>query len=378
MITSDVPVAVDRTVSWHEAGGAAYGAHAETSVAGPAPRWYLAEGATHSDFDLFYLLQNPAAESVAVRVRYLRPVGPPLEKTYTLAPRSRTNIWVDHEVFGDASTPDLAATDVSAVIETVDGTSGIIVERAMYYTPGGLTFQAGHESAGVTAPATRWYLAEGATGPFFDLFLLIANPTIQDADVTVSYLLPDGSRLRQSHRVGAMQRFTIWVDQAAPALADTAVSMLVESDNDVPLVVERSMWWPGDSRTWTEAHNSPGATTTGPAWAVADGEASGPPANRATYYLIANPGDTPAAVKVTLLFEDGSPVLSRTYPVLANSRFGVSVGDAFPNAVGKRFGALIESVGASPVPIVVERAMYADAGAVTWAAGTNVLATRLR
>ena len=169
-----------------------------------------------------------------VRVRYLRPVGPPLEKTYTLAPRSRTNIWVDHELFGDASTPDLAASDVSAVIETIDGTSGIIVERAMYFTPGGLTFQAGHESAGVTEPATRWYLAEGATGPFFDLFLLIANPTTQEADVNVTYLLPDGTQLRQSHRVGALQRFTIWVDHAAPALANTAVSMLVESGNEVP------------------------------------------------------------------------------------------------------------------------------------------------
>ncbi len=378
VITSDVPVVVDRTVSWHVARGVAYGAHAETSVAGPAPRWYLAEGTTHGAFDLFYLLQNPSAASVPVRVRYLRPVGPPLEKTYTLAPRSRTNIWVDHELFGESTTPDLAASAVSAVIETIDGTSGIIVERAMYFTPGGLTFQAGHESAGVTEPAPRWYLAEGATGPFFDLFLRIANPTMQEADVNVTYLMPDGTQVRQSHRVGALQRFTIWVDHAAPALANTAVSMLVESGNEVPLVVERSMWWPGDSRTWTEAHNSPGATATGLAWAVADGEVSGPPANRVTCYLIANPGDTPAAVKVTLLFEDGSPARSQTFPVLANSRFGLSVGDAFPSVVGKRFGANIESVGASPAPIVVERAMYADAGAVTWAAGTNVLATRLR
>jgi hypothetical protein len=138
------------------------------------------------------------------------------------------------------------------------------------------------------------------------------------------------------------------------------------------------MWWPGDSRTWTESHNSPGATTTGTAWAVADGEVSGPPNNTATYYLIANPGDAVAQVKVTLLFEDGSAVLSRTWPVAAQSRFGVSVGAEFPGAAGKRFGALIESLGSTPVPIVVERAMYADAGAEAWAAGTNVLATRLR
>jgi hypothetical protein len=41
-------------------------------------------------------------------------------------------------------------------------------------------------------------------------------------------------------------------------------------------------------------------------------------------------------------------------------------------------GALVESLGASPAPIVVERAMYTNAGGRIWAAGTNALATRLR
>ena len=68
------------------------------SVEGPAPRWYLAEGATHSGFDLFYLLQNPNASVVWARIRYLRPTGEPLEKVYALPPRSRTSVWVDQEV----------------------------------------------------------------------------------------------------------------------------------------------------------------------------------------------------------------------------------------------------------------------------------------
>ena len=58
--------------------------------------------------------------------------------------------------------------------------------------------------------------------------------------------------------------------------------------------------------------------------------------------------------------------------------FGVSVGDAFPEAAGERCGALIESLGDTPAPIVVERAMYADAPGQHWASGTNVLATRLK
>ena len=73
----------------------------------------------------------------------------------------------------DGKVAELASTDVSAVITA---SAPIIVERAMYLNQPGQPFAAGHESAGVTAPATSWFLAEGATGPFFDLFVLIANP----------------------------------------------------------------------------------------------------------------------------------------------------------------------------------------------------------
>ena len=51
----------------------AYGSHAEASVVAPA-LLVLAEGATHSGFDLFYLLQNPNTDA-QVRVRYLRPAA---------------------------------------------------------------------------------------------------------------------------------------------------------------------------------------------------------------------------------------------------------------------------------------------------------------
>ena len=62
VVESDVPVVVDRTMTWDATG---YGSHAETAIAAPATTWYLAEGATHSGFDLFYLLQNPNATAAA-------------------------------------------------------------------------------------------------------------------------------------------------------------------------------------------------------------------------------------------------------------------------------------------------------------------------
>ena len=75
----------------------------------------------------------------------------------------------------------------------ITATQPIIVERAMYMNAPGQASPPGHESAGVTAPATSWFLAEGATGPFFDLFILLANPNDQPAEVTVDYLLLGGA-----------------------------------------------------------------------------------------------------------------------------------------------------------------------------------------
>lgn len=168
-------------MSWDATG---YGAHAETAVTTPSTTWYLAEGATIGGFSLFYLLQNPAASQTTVRVRYLRAAGVPLQKDYVLQPRSRTNIWVNVEEFPGLGRA-LANAEFSAVVESLDNTP-IIVERAMYRSNQGRIFNAGHESTGVATPSTTWFLAEGRTGALFDLFVLIANPTNTDAQVTVT------------------------------------------------------------------------------------------------------------------------------------------------------------------------------------------------
>jgi hypothetical protein len=374
IVESDQPIVVDRTLSWDATG---YGSHAETAVASPSTTWYLAEGSTSGEFALFYLLQNANPVPVAVTVRYLLPLGQaPIERTLTLPANSRTTIAVDEQG------PALAATDVSAVITAA---APIIVERAMYRSKPGQPFAAGHGSAGVTGPALSWFLAEGATGPFFDLFILLANPNPQPAAVTVDYLLHDGTVHTKAYVVPANGRFTIWADnEQIPAgsgirpLANVAVSTTVASTNGVPIIVERTMWWPGPEMTsdfWTEAHNSPGATQTGRRWALAEGEVGGVQ-NAETYILIANTSAAAGQARVTLYFEDGTSA-ARTVNLLPRSRTNVAVSSAFAAAAGRRFASVVESLGASPVQIVVERAMYTSPNGATWAAGTNALATRL-
>jgi hypothetical protein len=45
--------------------------------------------------------------------------------------------------------------------------------------------------------------------------------------------------------------------------------------------------------------------------------------------------------------------------------------------VNRRFGIVVQSLGDTPAQIVVERAMYSNAGGVLWSAGTAAVATRL-
>src|SRR6185369_14213534 len=102
-----------------------------------------------------------------VTITYLLPGGQaPINVNYTVGAHSRFTVHVDDN-------KQLSATDLSAKIVS---DQPILVERAMYMTTGGKVYSAGHDAAGVTAPAKTWFLAEGATGVFFDLFVLMENP----------------------------------------------------------------------------------------------------------------------------------------------------------------------------------------------------------
>jgi hypothetical protein len=361
-VESDQMIVVDRLMRWE---ATFFGSHAETAIAEPSTTWYFAEGATSGPFDLFYLLQNPSDQSASVDIRFLRPHGaPPVMRTYEVGPRSRRTIDLD-------SDEELKTAEVSAELTS---TIPIIAERSMYFSSV-LPFWGGHGSAGVTAPAKEWFLAEGATGSFFTMFVLIANPTNQAANVKVTYLLDNGSPVVKTYQVDANSRFNIYVNGEHERLANTTVASRYESD--VPIIVERTMWWPGSPSQWTEGHNSFGVTSTGTKWAVAEGEAGGAQ-NSATFILVANTSPFTGQAKVTLLFEDGGPEISQTIELAPNSRKTVTMDGPFAAAIGKRFATVVESLGATPAQIVIERAMYSDSRGLGWSAGSNAVGTKLQ
>jgi hypothetical protein len=374
VVESDVQIVVDRTMRWDQV--SRFGAHAESSSPAPSLVWYLAEGATHGSFDLFYLLQNPSPTQTAqVQIRYLLPSGPPILQTIDVLPNTRATVYVDQQ-------PGLSAIDVSAVITSLNGVP-IIVERAMYSSAAG-TFAAGHDSAGVTSPSLDWFFAEGATGGFFDTFLLLANPNGSPANVHATYLLPSGQTVQKDYVVPANSRRTLNVELEDPQLSGTAVSTRLTSTNGVGFLAERSMWWP-HGQAWFEAHNAAGATTTGTRWGVGDGEVGLLPEDTATFLLIANTSSFAGTVRVTLLFETGTAI-SQDFALPANARFNVPVLStevpADPTYMrvprGTRFSAVVESLGGTPARIVVERAMYWNAAGQFWAAGSDLLATKLQ
>ena len=374
VVESSQPLIADRTVTW---GQPAYGSHAAASVAAPGLSWYLAEGATFGGFDLFYLLQNPSASEWArVEVRYLLPAPQaPLVRVYDVPPASRRTIWVDYEEFPEQSgNQALANTEVSAAFTSTNGVP-FIVERAMY-SSGARGFGAGHAAAAVEGPRTDWFFAEGSTQPPFDLFILLANPGDQWAEVDAEYMLPSGTVLRKTYPVAPNSRYNIWVDAEGPDLASTAVSVTLRSTNGVPIVAERAMWW-GDASGWYEGHVSAGARGSGTLWAVADGEAGGP-TNLATYVLIANTSSFAGRARVTAVFEDGTTPVVREFALPPSSRTNVSMADDLPGTAGKRFGTIVESIGDTPAQLVVERSMYGDADGVWWAAGSNTNGVRVR
>ncbi len=378
-VKATAPIGVDRLMTWDKT---SYAGHAETGVVAPSRTWYFAEGATISGFNLFYLLQNPNATPVTVEGRFLLGTGAVYTKSYTLAPNSRFNVWANVEDIG--GTTPLASAEFSAAF-TVTAGEPIIAERAMYRGNSPL-FKAGHESAGITAPANEWFLAEGNAGDFFDHFVLIGNTTNSAAIVQADFIVGGSNTVApgvysRQYTVMPNSRFNIWVDeeelfpgQRPFRTGSSDISVRVRSLNSVPLIVERAMWWPGAANTWHEAHNSPGTTRTAPRWVLAEGE-NGGPLGWQTYILIANTGGQAGMFRPRLLLE-GNTVELAPRPLDANTRQTFTLADWLVEAglpADSKAGVLIESVGGS-LPLVVERAMYSGEGLRL---GTNALGTPL-
>ena len=113
------------------------------------------------------LVINPNPTPADVTFTFFRENEAPVVKTVTVGATTRLTLHA-----GDV--PELVDRSFGIAVHA---TQPIMAERAMYFgTTATRVWSGGSESAGVTAPSTRWFLAEGATGTFFDTFVLLSNP----------------------------------------------------------------------------------------------------------------------------------------------------------------------------------------------------------
>jgi hypothetical protein len=252
-VTSQLPINVERAMYFRPHPAAFYEAgHVSGAIEEPSTSWFFAEGATLAGFSTYLLLANPNSVEVEADITYMREGAAWLDVSRRLRPLSRTTILLNEQ-------PGLAGVSVST---RVTAPLPIIAERAMYWPGEFSSWLEGHASAGLTSTGTVWALAEGehGGGRGFASYILVANPSSQPATVTVTLLRAAGQPLTLTRSVPANGRRTISPgDLAAAGLGSgEKFGALVISTDDVPIVVERAMYWSGAGQPFGGGTNESG------------------------------------------------------------------------------------------------------------------------
>ena len=216
--------------------------------------------------------------------------------------------------------------------------------------------------------ATR-LLAEGLRQGAFLTRIALANPSpTQTAYTQLRFERDDAVVVRVAKPVPAAQRVT--VDTATiPDLLGHAFATVVESDAFV--AVDRLVQWEGGRGSHAE-HGLPASSTS---WYFAEG-ATYP--GFSLFYLLQNPGDTPAHVTMTYLREPPLAPLVRLHEVPPHSRLTVWVNVDEAGPATPVTGAASSATIVADVPIVAERAMYRSVPAAFEAGHASAGAPALR
>ena len=135
----------------------------------------------------------------------------------------------------------------------------------------------------------------------------------------ITYLVPAGAPIVKEYDLRRESRMTLSIDYEDSRLASTPVSAIVES-LDSTIVVERSMWWPGQGTgrrgIWLRRD------ATSQRWALADGETGGARRRADLRPHRQHVGERRARRQLTILYEQGAPE-QQTVAIPPNSRITV-------------------------------------------------------
>lgn len=249
----DQPVVAERAMYFTDSQGRG-GGTASQGAQQPSASWYFAEGYTAENFDTWILLGNPDDRPAPTTLTFMLPDASTRELKVEVPARSRATVHVD-------SVPGLEQTEFSTKVESE---VPIIAERAMYFNYH--QKDGGHDVMGIPQLSDKWYFAEGYTAGEFDTYILLQNPGASDTTATLTYMLGNGSVIKQDVTVLAHSRYTVHVD-AVPGMEQTEFSTFIQSQ--APIISERAMYFSYRNRTGgscAEATTAPATT-----WYFAEG-----------------------------------------------------------------------------------------------------------
>jgi hypothetical protein len=124
----------------------------------------------------------------------------------------------------------------------VNADQPIVAERAMYWGENTAMGEATHDSIGMEAPHTTFFLPDGETSNGRETWTLVQNPNNGPVDVEISYLTPSGSgNVVFTDTVGANSRKTFnMADRGIKGRAAIIVSCKTEG---MKIMAERAMYW---------------------------------------------------------------------------------------------------------------------------------------
>jgi autotransporter-associated beta strand protein len=252
-VESDVPIIAERAMYFASSPTRLWtGGHGNAGNPAPSTHWFHAEGASGTFFSTFILVSNPQTTPANVTLRFLLQDGAPIELTRTIAPLGR--LTVNPAAEGELRLQNASFSTV------VTSNVPVVSERAMYW-PTDVPFGEGHASSGVLNPALSWALAEGRVGGAnaFTTYILLANPNAQAADVTVMFLRESGTPVVKTYNVPGNTRFNVDVGGMVSELQNESFGASVTVTNDVPIAVERSMYWNVNGIFWQGGTNAVGS-----------------------------------------------------------------------------------------------------------------------
>lgn len=210
------------------------GGHCVMGSTSPGTSFYFAEGTTRAGFEEWVTIQNANSYAITVNAAFQfdPSQGAATAKSYRVNARSRFTFYVPAEAG--------AEKDVSVCLTS---NRNFLAERPQYYQFGhsGFAFEGGICSIGAKAPGNTHFLAEGYTGPYFEEWLCIQNPSSRTSRVTVQYYTQERGALAPiSLSIRANTRVTYLVNEQAGPNLSLAVKVTVTSGS--PVVVERPIY----------------------------------------------------------------------------------------------------------------------------------------